>query len=288
MASSREIRRRIKGVKKIQQITRAMKMVATVKFKRAFQSLISARPYANKIDEIISDLASRIEDAHHPFMFKQKENGKSGINILVVITADKGLCGSFNSNIIRKTINILKENKDGWTLFIIGRKARDYFSRFNFNIKKTYVNLPIPLTYKIAEQIADELINSYLNENVKSIFILYNEFKTALTQNIKYDRLLPLSSPRKLYSKIAEHLYEPTSVEVLDNLLPAYVKFRVFRSILESNASEQGARMSMMDQATKSAEDMISDLTLHFNKARQANITRELTEISTSAEAIKV
>lgn len=295
MASIREIRRRIKSIQKIQQITKAMKMVATVKYKRAYSALTGARPYATKINEIVSDLAERIENVRHPFIskgkdvFKSKEDRKSNKIILVVITGDKGLCGSFNSNILKRALSILNELKNSdISLLLIGKKARDFFNKQNFKVKNTYISLSTPVPYNTAEKIASELINSYLSDGIDDVFLIYNKFKTVMTQTLVYEKLLPISEPKKSYSRKTEHLYEPSSKEIFDKLLPAYIKFRFYSALLESNASEHGARMNMMDQANKNAEDMISGLTLLFNKARQASITKELTEISTSAEAIRI
>ncbi|MEK6647120.1 MAG: ATP synthase F1 subunit gamma [Candidatus Firestonebacteria bacterium] len=290
MQGTREIKRRIKSTTKIRQITKAMKMVSAIKFKHAHSAILSSRPYANKLKELMAEISNRSSHTH-PLLYSKQAN-----NILiVVITSDKGLCSSFNSNLLKKTVGyitkkeIIKENSE-INLFVIGKKGKDGLKKHTQKIKNIYIDVFKNLTYSSAEKIAQELIDHYLKSEYGEIYVLYNEFKTAMQSKIVLEKLLPIFPQAKdnwhRKSK-TDYLYEPNSDDIMNELVPKYVKFQFYRILLESNASEQGQRMTIMDKATKNADEMLTDLTLAFNKARQSTITREIADLVGGAEALK-
>jgi F-type H+-transporting ATPase subunit gamma len=282
MRNPREIRERIKGVKKTQQITKAMKMVAAVRFKKVHSRLIANRPYSDSMVNLIADLTNRVgEKVFHPFFIK---NYKSNKELLIIIGSDKGLCGSFNSNLLRFCIKYLEQKKDiKFDIITVGKKVNDYLKSKNIDIIKSWQNIFLNFSYDIAEKIGNEIIELFLKEKYKEVNILYNEFKNVAQTKVTIKKLLPLELNKD--SK-TEFIYEPNAQKVLEELLPKFIKVVVYRILLESNASEQGLRMTTMEQATKNAEDMIKNLTLLYNKLRQASITKELADVVGGASAI--
>lgn len=289
MPSLRDIKRRIKSVKNTQQITKAMKMVSAAKLKRAQSEITAARPYAEKMIELIESLVKKTSSDSHPLL-----TGTGGPKTAVLlITSDRGLCGSFNTVLLRTTERFLREQADSdVSLYMIGKRAIEYFKRRDI---KTINSRPVGSArprYEDAAAIAGELIDLYLKEELDEVHIVYSEFKSALTQVPVVRRLLPLGEgageeKEEQGEPEVEILYEPSVDAVLETLLPKYVEVQVFRALLESSASEHGARMTSMDSASKNASEMIGSLTLKYNRLRQAAITKELMEIISGAESLK-
>ncbi len=289
MANLRAIRKRIGSVKSTQQITKAMKMVSAAKLKRAQDAIVAARPYARKMREVVHAIARRAGQDAHPLL-SSRETKKLG---LLVITSDRGLCGGFNSNLLRAVNRFLRENQGRYeevALFVVGRKARDFFRRRRIPMRKEYINILGSLSYSHAERLAHDLVDGYLAGEFDEVVIAFNEFRSAISQSVRRDRLFPIAfEPAEGEAAEAgiDYLYEPSQKEILAALLPKYVETQILRMLLESVAGEHGARMTAMDSATNNAVDMISRLTLQMNRARQASITKELMEIIGGAEALK-
>jgi F-type H+-transporting ATPase subunit gamma len=290
-ASLRDIRKRIASVRSTQQITKAMKMVAAAKLRRAQESILATRPYATKMFEVLSSLASRTSPDAHPLLYRREPRRVE----VVVFTSDRGLCGAFNMNLIQKAENFLEERKSGGealTFSFIGRKGRDYFRKRRVNIRREYINLFGKVDFPLASRIGKDLVEAYVEAQVDAIYLLYSEFRSAIQQRILLEKILPATpSPpgggEMKGQATVEYIYEPSEGEILDSLLPMYVEVQVYRALLESVASEFGARMTAMENATNNAAEMIDKLTLVYNKARQAAITKELIEIVSGAEALK-
>ncbi len=285
MATMQDIRRRIRSVKNIQQITRAMKMVAGAKLRRAQRSLFAGRPYSDKMEEVLARLGARVDTSLHPLL-AQREVKNTGF---VIITADRGLAGGFAASVIRTGLRELdKRDPNSVHLITVGSKGRDYFKRRGYNLMGDFVGLGDEITFAKANLIANSLTEFYLSELLDEIYLVYPSFVNALTQRQTVTRLLPLSAPAaKTEGIVAEYLFEPSPEAVLDALLPRYVSTLVYRALLEAKASEEAARMTAMEAATKNADEMIDKLTISFNRARQASITSEITEIVAGAEALK-
>ncbi|OGS18651.1 MAG: ATP synthase F1 subunit gamma [Elusimicrobia bacterium RIFOXYA2_FULL_40_6] len=287
MASISVLRRKIKGFKSTQQITKAMKMIAGARLARAQKNIINARPYAVKMQQLLSDLsarASEIEAASYPLLKKQVSK-KIG---LIIITGDKGLCGGFNNNVIRKAMEFINQQPGAEIkAFVVGRKAQEYFRRLNISASGEYSNIFSKLGFVHAELIGQDLIRIYTAENLSKIVMIYNEFKSVISQQVVQVELLPVEKPKQSKRSSIDFIYEPQKDKILESLLPRYVKTQVFRALLESYAAELSARMNAMDNATKSATELIEDLTLHMNKIRQANITTEIADIVGAVEALK-
>jgi F-type H+-transporting ATPase subunit gamma len=278
-----DIRRRIRSVKNTQQITKAMKMVSAAKLRRAQDAMFAARPYARKMMEVLNSLATRANPAAHPLL---QEHGDERV-LLVVITADKGLCGGFNANIIRAAARFLDEEhrrQKTLELDLVGRKGRDYFRRRRYRVRSEHIGLFQALQFPAAQKIAQALIKSYVEHEVDRIHIVYNEFKTVIAQKVVVEQLLPI---RKMEFDPQEppqdYLYEPDPARLFGGILPKHVEIQVWRALLESAAAEHGARMAAMDAATNNAGDMIDRLTLYMNKVRQAAITKEIIEVVSGA-----
>lgn len=286
MASLRDLRKRIQTVKSTRQITKAMKMVSASKLKRSQDALLSLRPYAYKLVGLINALKDRIDDFQHPLM-SIREIKKTRI---VVISSDRGLCGSYNSNIIKKTESYIKEaglNQDNCVLDFVGKKAYEYFKKRYSNIGDNYRIDENP-TYQTLSYLGDRVIDSYIQGDFDSLVIIYNEFKSAMSQKITVERLFPIMTPEYEDTSIVDNFkYEPDKDQVLEGLLPKYVKVEVLRILLESFASEHGARMTAMESATKNSDEMIKKLSLIYNRQRQAVITTELMEIVSGKEALE-
>lgn len=289
MPTLKDIKRRITSIKSTQQITRAMKMVAASKLRKAQERIFEARPYANKMFSVISSLAIRTRGEEH---FLLARRGGLKIEVLV-ITSDRGLCGALNSNILRKAYEFIKEKKKDMaeiSVNIIGRKGRDFFRRRNIPLRKIWIGLSGKVIYSNAQEIAMEIVKKYTEELFNEVYLVYNEFKSAMQQRVVIEKLLPIEPQKVEKEEEAYHeefLYEPSAGEVLDTLLPKHIEVQIFRALLESEASEQGARMTAMDNATRNAKELIERLTLQYNKARQAVITKELMEVVGGAEALK-
>jgi F-type H+-transporting ATPase subunit gamma len=289
MANLRAIRKRIGSVKSTQQITKAMKMVSAAKLKRAQDAIVAARPYAGKMREVVQAVAGRAGQDAHPLL-SSRERKKVA---LLVVTSDRGLCGGFNSNLLRAANRFLRENGGGVEEIVlvgVGRKSRDFFRRRQVPMRKEYLNVLGTLSYGHAEQVANDLIGGFLEEEFDEVIIAFNEFRSAISQVVRMEKLFPVAFGQAGESAAADgidYLYEPSQKEILATLLPKYVEAQIFRVLLESVAGEHGARMTAMDSATNNAVEMISRLTLQMNRARQAAITKELMEIIGGAEALK-
>ncbi len=285
MATLREIRRRINSISSTQQITRAMKMVAAAKLRKAQEQIFAARPYAYKIDEMIRHLITQLESVENPLLAIRPPQRIT----LVVVTSDRGLCGSFNSNIIKRTLLQINEHRDKEvSLICIGRKGYDFFRKRNYSIENHYINIFNQLEYLMAQEITAYLVKQYAQQKTDMVEVVYNEFKNAIQQTIIVEKYLPLTTEEfSGEMKSVDYIFEPDKMILLDSLLPKHLNLQSWRILLESNTAEQGARMTAMESATDNAGELISDLTLHYNKARQANITREISEIVGGAEALK-
>jgi len=289
MANLRAIRKRISSVKSTQQITRAMKMVSAAKLRRAQDAIIAARPYARKMREVVQAVAGRVEGDAHPLL-AAREGKKLA---LLVVTSDRGLCGSFNAGLTRmayRFINEQRANYEAITLFVVGRKGRDFFRRREVSIRKEYLGVLGNITRNHASMMANDLAEGFLSGEFDEVQIVFNEFRSAISQVTRFEKLFPIAM--EMAGEAAEeagidYLYEPGRKEILASLLPKYVETQIFRVLLESVAGEHGARMTAMDSATNNSVDMIARLTLQMNRARQATITTELTEIVSGAEALK-
>ncbi|MGD9020010.1 MAG: ATP synthase F1 subunit gamma, partial [Desulfuromonadales bacterium] len=279
MASLKDIKKRIGTVKNTQQITKAMKMVSAAKLRRAQDAVTAARPYADKMMDVLSSLALR-EDADSHHLLAERGKGKA---LVVLITGDRGLCGGFNTNISKAAERFIRANKDGYEsyeLLIVGRKGNDYLKRrAGMEIIKVHEHLvgSGQVTYPNGAMLGQEVIDLYRSDEYDAVFLIYNAFQSAMTQIQKITQLLPIV-PKEVDENIhvPEYLYEPNATEVLQQILPKHIEVQIFRSLLESAASEHGARMTAMDSASKNAAEMIGKLTLKYNRARQAAITKEL------------
>jgi F-type H+-transporting ATPase subunit gamma len=290
MASLRDIRKRIRSVRNTQQITKAMKMVAAAKLRRAQDAILAARPYAQMVDRIIGDIASRSELLAHPLLLPREPKKAE----LLVLTSDRGLAGGFNSNVLRRASRFLYENERTYQTIqvsTIGRKGHDFFRRRNVTLANDFSGLYSRVSYQAAAEIARKLAADFLSSTVDAVFLVYNEFVSAINQRVVLSQLLPMQAaastehagPRQL----VDFLYEPEKEAVLSRLVPQALTMKFYRALLESIASEHGARMSAMENATSNAAEMIDRLTLFYNRTRQAVITKELMEIVSGAEALK-
>jgi F-type H+-transporting ATPase subunit gamma len=291
-----DIRRRIKSVKNTQQITKAMKMVSAAKLKRAQDRVITARPFANKMSEVLAALASRTdENFHHPLLDARGDERY----LLLLVTADKGLCGAFNTNLIKAAQTFIRENSSKQVeLLTVGRKGRDFFRRRDFTIVGEYIGLTGKgrVDFSEALEVAGDVIKRFAeDEGIDKVFLIYNEFKSVMQQRVVIDQLLPVSRTKEsepdpstpaAERNLIDYVYEQSPAELFSVLLPRLVETQVFRALLESIASEQGARMTAMDSASKNARELIDSLTLNMNRVRQAAITNEIIEIVGGASAL--
>jgi F-type H+-transporting ATPase subunit gamma len=291
MATLREIRGRISGVKSTQKITKAMKMVAAAKMRRATERIMAARPYAKKLKELLSHLSEQVDVTKYP-QFEQREVKAVAI---VIVTSDRGLCGAFNSNIIKAAVNHINANyaemhaEGKVKLICVGKKAADFFGKRSYNVMAKHVGIFNQLDFSIAKNIVADLARGFINGEFDRVEIVSNEFKNAVQQTLTIGQFLPLvnqtSEEKKKHG--TDYIYEPSSDEIVGTLVPKHLNFQMWRVLLDSNAAEQGARMSAMENATTNARDLIRILQLNYNKARQAAITKELLEIVGGAEALK-
>lgn len=265
-----------------------MKMVSAAKFRKAQQRMFELRPYAERMGNILSSLAGGAEAEIHPLLAVRP---RKNIEVLV-ITSDRGLCGAFNTNILKAGTKYIAElKKEGYEVGIscVGRKARDYFRRRNVELKKAWTGISGKISYENAQDISSEIIEKYANETVDEVILIYNEFKSAIAQKVVIAKLLPLAPIEASEETLPVYnfIYEPSKQAIFTSLVPKNVEIQIFRALIESQASEEAARMAAMENATKSANDMISSLTLQYNKARQATITKELMDIVGGVEALK-
>ena len=290
MPSLIDLRRRIRAVKSTEQITKAMKTVAASKLRRAQERIVGARPYASLMQRVLSDLATRLGDAGaHPLLAPPV--APDAPIFLFVVTADKGLCGSFNSNLVRQAGSFVVDAGREVAMGLVGRKGRDFFAHRGVDIRFEMINLFNDLRYAHAAKMAEAAIEEYTTGKVSRVSVLYNEFKSVMQQEVVVDQVLPIptldESDEEAEDAVpADYLFEPPAERIFGDLLPLHVETQLFHALLESAAAEHAARMTAMDAATRNAGEMIDGLTLHMNKVRQAGITRELIEVVSGAEAL--
>ncbi|MEK8131687.1 ATP synthase F1 subunit gamma [Paenibacillus filicis] len=278
----REIKRQIKSTQNTKQITKAMEMVSAAKLRRSQLAAEAARPYADKLKEVVASIAAGTKGVKHP-MLQSREVKKTGY---LVITSDRGLAGGYNANVLRKVVNEINEKHKStseYTIFVIGRKGRDYFSKRNMPISEEVTGLPDAVQFSDIKTIAAKAVTYFEDGAYDQLFLVYNQFKNAITQIPTVKRLLPLEDVTG--TTAAAYEYEPSPEGVLEVLLPKYAETLIYSAVLEGKASEFGARMTAMNSATKNATKMISSYTLAYNRARQASITQEISEIVAGANA---
>ncbi len=292
MATLRDIKRRIKSVKSTQQITKAMKMVAAARLRRAQENIINSRPYSRKIYEMLNHLLTVETGIDNPIL-KSREIKNVAI---VVVTSDRGLCGGFNMNIIREATELIQnEYKSLYEsgsvhLWCVGKKGLDYFSRRNYKIVGQYGGIFSHLEFSFAASLIKELTDRFLNGEIDKVVVIYNEFKSIIQQKIVVEQLLPIKEiekPKNLPSKVPEYIYEPDKISIINKLLPKHLNSQIWKVLQESFAAELGARMTAMDMATENAKELIKSLQLKYNKERQSAITTEILEIVSGANALK-
>jgi F-type H+-transporting ATPase subunit gamma len=283
MAALLDIRRRIRSVKSTQQITRAMKMVAAARLRRAQDRIFNARPYANQMMTLLSSVVARTTDRCHPLLVERPIQRQ----LLVLVTADRGLCGGFNANLIRAAQSYVDEHRDrDVSIMVVGRKGRDYFVRRPVKVIAEHINIFGRLEFSEAQAIAKRIIELYTQEKVDAVDFIYNEFKSIMTQRVMVERYLPIKPIAPAQGEaLIDYIYEQPPQEIFNGLLPFYVEIEVYRALLESQAAELAARMTAMDAATNNAREMIDNLTLYMNRVRQAAITREIIEVVSGAAA---
>jgi len=283
------MRRRIRAVKSTQQITKAMKMVAASKLRRAQERVVATRPFAIQARRVLASIASRVDERAHPLL-QRRPGVDQGATLVIAVTADRGLCGSFNTNIVKAVGVFLRENAGRpISLGLVGRKGRDFFSRRGLPVRFEHINLPKVITLADAEAIAAPALADFVEGRVDSVYLIYNEFKSVIQQRVVVEALLPLTTmsppPGDAVVSTTDYLYEPSPARILDVLLRQLVEAQVLRALVESNAAFFAAQMTAMDAATRNSSDMIEGLTLYMNKLRQAAITREIIEVVSGAQA---
>jgi F-type H+-transporting ATPase subunit gamma len=285
MATLKAIRRRVSSVRNIQQITKAMKMVSAARLRRAQEAAFAARPYAEKLEAVLQNLATQGQALSHPLLTTREAQNLD----LLLVTSDRGLCGGFNSNLVRAAEAFIREHpRRKVTVTIVGRRGYDYFRRRPVQLGEHHINLFGRLTSALANEIGTRLSQRFINGETDGVYVLYARFRSALVQVPTIDHVLPITpKERAADAPSREYLYEPQPQELLESLLTRYVDMLIYRALLESVASEHGARMTAMENATSNAVDMIDRLTLDMNRARQAGITRELLEIVSTSESLK-
>jgi len=287
MATLLDFRRRIRSVKNTQQLTRAMKFVAAAKLRRAQDRVYAARPYARQMLSVLRSAMTRIENPTHPLMARRPEERV----LVLVVTGDKGLCGAFNTNVLRRAVGFFREHQaESLSVVSVGKKGRDALRKRTISLVAEYLNVSMHLEFARVKEIADRVIQMYTQNEVDAVYAIYNEFKNVLAQRLLVERLLPID-PEELQgeqgtvegSVAVDYIYEQPPAEIFDRLLPRHVTTQVFRVLLESAAAEQAARMTAMESATNNAAELIDQLTLHMNKVRQASITKEIIEVVSGA-----
>jgi F-type H+-transporting ATPase subunit gamma len=290
MPSLIDLRRRIRAVKNTQQITKAMKMVAASKLRRAQERIMNARPFAVQMQRVLASVALRVDASLHPLL-ERRPLGPDSRTLVIIVSADKGLCGSFNTNIIKAGGGFIAGSPQPCALGLVGRKGRDYFGRRGLEVLFEEVGLFQRLRYADAQAIAQTAIDAFVSARVDRVMLIYNEFKSVMSQRVVVDQLLPIVSADVDGGAVTaenqiDYLYEPSPQEIFNQLLPRYVEAQVYRALLESNAAFFAAQMTAMDTATKNSGEMIASLTLYMNKVRQAAITREIIEVVSGAQAL--
>jgi len=285
MATLKAIRRRVASVRNIQQITKAMKMVSAARLRRAQEAAFAVRPYAEKLEAVLQNLATQGQALAHPLLIAREEKNID----LLLVTSDRGLCGGFNANLIRAAEGFIREHAgQSVTLALVGRRGYDHFKRRSVPLAEHHINLFGRLTPALAHEIGSRMSQRLIKGQSDSAYVLYARFRSTLVQVLTLDRILPIVAKERSGTQAAvEYLYEPQPQELLESLLARYVDMLIYRAMVESVASEHGARMTAMENATNNAVDMIGRLTLEMNRARQAGITRELLEIVSTSEALK-
>jgi F-type H+-transporting ATPase subunit gamma len=284
MPSLIDIRRRIRSVKNTQQITKAMKMVSAAKLRRAQDRVISARPYAAELRQVLSNVAEAVAAANlevkNPLLARREEKRI----LLVLITGDKGLAGAFNTNLIKGAVRFAAERPGvAMRMELIGRKGRDYFRKHGADVTGEHINLAAKVIYSDTAAIARQAAELYSREEIDAVYLLYNEFKSVVAQKLTLSRVLPVELPQQ--AEPVAYIFEQPPLEMLNALLPRYVEMELYRALLESAAAEHAARMTAMESATSNAAEMIDKLTLHMNRVRQASITKEIIEVVSGAAA---
>jgi F-type H+-transporting ATPase subunit gamma len=313
MPSLLDLRRRIRAVKSTQQITKAMKMISASKLRRAQERVVGARPFALQMQRVLNSLATRVDPSSHPLL-AEREDGTDAKILLLVVSADKGLCGGFNTNIIKAASSFINNAGSPVTLGLIGRKGRDFFKRRGFEVRVEEIGIFQRVKYADAKRIAETAIEEFTSGRVSKVSIVYNEFKSVMQQRVTTEQLLPIpklgtgpsdagskgqdpayarragpTGPAEGKAPVAgdvDYIYEPGPTQILGDLLPKYIEIQVYRALLESAAAEHAARMTAMDAATKNSGEIIDTLTLYMNKVRQAAITREIIEVVSGAQAL--
>jgi F-type H+-transporting ATPase subunit gamma len=295
MPSLIDIRRRVRAVKSTQQITKAMKMVSSSKLRRAQERILRSRPYAKEMLRVFNNLATRVDASKHPLLNDDPESGRT---LLIVITADRGLCGSFNTNVVKSALQFTLEHPKSSegaevALALVGRKGRDFFMRRGFDVKYEEIGLLQNPKWSHAQAIAKSAIDEFLGPDISSVYLVYNEFRSVISQRVVIEKLLPIprlneaegTNTGASAEAQVDYLFEPDPEALLKTLLPLHVSVQVARALLESSAAEHAARMQSMDSATRNAKEMVDRLTLYMNKVRQAAITREIIEVVSGAQA---
>jgi F-type H+-transporting ATPase subunit gamma len=307
MPSLIDLRRRIRAVKNTQQITKAMKMVAASKLRRAQERIMNARPYAVQMQRVLSSVAGRVDASIHPLL-ERRPGGPESRTLVIIVSADKGLCGSFNTNVVKGAATFLVGSAEPCTLGLVGRKSRDSFGRRGYPVMFERVGIFQRLRIEDAQAIAKQSMDAFMDRSVDRVMLVYNEFKSVMSQRLVVDQLLPIGRAEVETSVVAgdaatsvvgpgatgagaegsavDYLYEPSPQEIFNQLLPRYVEVQVYRALLESNAAFFAAQMTAMESASNNAADMIGSLTLYMNKVRQAAITREIIEVVSGAQAL--
>ncbi|HJQ39592.1 MAG TPA: ATP synthase F1 subunit gamma [Thermoanaerobaculia bacterium] len=284
MPSTIDLRRRIRSVKSTQQLTKAMKMVAAAKLRRSQERMMAARPYAAGLRQILASISTRVDVSKHPLLAEREQEDKV---LLVVVTADRGLAGAFNTNVLRGALNAIAEKK--WPevhLLPIGRKANDFFKRRAYPLRRAGTQLMQALAAETVRELATMLTEDFISGDFDAVYVIYNEFKSIIAQRVTLERLLPLQREwTEGQAPEIEYIYEPGPEQILGELLPKHIEFQLYRVMLESAAAEQGARMTAMEAATKNAGELVDQLTLNYNRIRQAQITKEIIEIVSGAAA---
>jgi F-type H+-transporting ATPase subunit gamma len=287
MASLKSIKKRIVSVKNTRQITKAMKMVSAAKLRRAQENVVAARPYAKKLGEVLQSLSANLEGDLHPLLEKREAKKL----LLIVLTSDRGLCGGFNTNLCKAADRYIREKSDSFeqiSVLTVGRKGYE-FLKSRYTVYKNFANVLAKPNYQTAVMIAQEVIDGFVAEEYDQVELLFNSFRTVMTQDITFQQLLPVEPESKGETEETpvEYIYEPSVSDLLAEILPKNIEVQIFKAMLETVAGEHGARMTAMDSASKNANEMIGKLTLQYNRARQAAITTELMEIISGSESIK-
>ncbi len=285
MANLKEIRSRITSVGSTMQITSAMKMVSAAKLKRAQDAITQMRPYANKLTELLVNLSSTLDSSEGGVYSENRELKKV---LFVTITSNRGLCGGFNANIIKKAKSLIEEEYKGVEVdfLSIGKKSSEHFTKNDYNVVSTHDDLYSDLTFNNTSEIAQSIMDCFTNEEYDKVVLLYNQFKNAATQIVMNEQFLPVESPEESNGSVGDYIFEPNQKDIVENLIPKSLKTQLFKAVLDSHASEHGARMTAMHKATDNAGELKKELTLSYNKARQAAITGEILEIVGGAEAL--